>query len=122
MSEKIRAGQKLQTLKGDFVTVKSISADRMVVTYGSKDYVRDPAVIGVTLFIIPEKPTKIDTQPEFAQTQDRICINCMEYRIEECIGKKAICEFFRYAPSHVDTSHWPTEADASKYRRLYGKK
>lgn len=63
--------------------------------------------------------SSIETSDDDENKQN--CNNCKYYRNDNCCGKAAICDEYVGVPS-VDFSSAPKEGDASRYRRIYGKK
>lgn len=51
-------------------------------------------------------------------SNEKNCKNCMEMKRGECIGRKNICEFYRYSPSISEKAkqNWPKYGDATAIR------
>lgn len=49
---------------------------------------------------------------------EKSCKNCMEMKRGECVGRKTICEAYKYSPSMTeeDKRNWPKYGDAFAIR------
>ena len=48
----------------------------------------------------------------------KTCKNCMEMKKGECLGRKTICEHYRYSPTMTEEMKrtWPDYGDATAFR------